>query len=131
SRHKLATFERSDPRHVISYEAVATFDQAKDAFAFTDAAGAPNQNADTQNVHHASELGHRWRKIDFKSDSRRVYKVHRDHRRAKHSDLCFLRDGQQLRRKVKPARHHQAGNLTLTKLAKSLYACFWRQTFEI
>src|SRR6266545_291866 len=39
-RHKLATFERSDSRHVIGYEAVATLDQAKNAFTFADAARA-------------------------------------------------------------------------------------------
>src|SRR6266540_1506445 len=44
-RHELASLKRSDPRHVVGYQAITTLDQPKDAFAFADAARAANQNA--------------------------------------------------------------------------------------
>jgi hypothetical protein len=113
-RHELAPLQRSDPRHVVGYEAIAALDQPKDAFALANAARAANQNADAEDIHHATELGHGRREIDFQRDRRSINELHRDHWRAKHRNLCFPGDSQQLRREVKPARHHQARDLALT-----------------
>ena len=62
-RHELAAFERSDPGHVVGHEAVTALDQPQDAFALADSARTADQNAHTQDVHHAAELRYRRGKI--------------------------------------------------------------------
>src|SRR5438093_491506 len=42
SRHELAPLKHCDPGDVVSYQAVATFDQSKHTLAFSNAAGAAN-----------------------------------------------------------------------------------------
>src|SRR5207244_13016987 len=127
--HYLAPFERRDSGHVISYEAVATLDQSKNAFAFADAAGAANQNPHAQNVHHAAELGDRWRKIDFKSNSRRVDKLHRDHRCPKHGDFLFGCNRKHCRIEMESARDDEAWNFAGTQRPKPPHPDHWSQTF--
>src|SRR4029077_13681416 len=130
-RHQLAPFQRSDPCDVISYEAVAALDQAKDAFAFTDAAGAANQNAHAQNVYHAAELSDRWRKIHFKRDGRRVNKLHCNHRRAEHRDFLFGCNRKHCRIEMESARDNEAWNFAGTQRPKPPHPGFWSQALYI
>src|SRR6266550_4126015 len=51
-RHQLAAFQRSDPGHVISDQAISTLDQLQHALTFSDAAYPADENADAENIHH-------------------------------------------------------------------------------
>src|SRR5262249_44503485 len=122
--HELASFQHRNAGHVVGYKTVTTLDQPQHALAFPDTAYSADQNADAQDVYHAAEFGYRRRKIHFQSDRGSVDELHRDHRRTEHGDFCLASDTQQLRREMKPARHHQAGNPVFAQFAKSLDAQF-------
>ena len=76
---QLGTLYGTEAREVIGDEAVAALDEAKDALAFADAAGAPDEGSNAKDAHHAAVLGCRRRKIGLEQDGGGIDEFHRDH----------------------------------------------------
>ena len=77
--NEIAAVGDADLGHIIGHETVAALQEGEDTFAFADATGSADQDADPLNVYHATVLACCRCKILLEEDGGSIDEPHRDH----------------------------------------------------
>jgi len=123
--------KRADAGDIVSDQAVATLDEGQDALAFTNAAGAADEDADAQDINHAAVLGGDGREVEFQADCRHVHQAHRGQGRLEDGDAFLLGDFQDHAGGIDVTGENETRDAMFEEFTQALAADRIRQRLEI
>src|SRR5580692_11090354 len=111
STNQLSPFYRSEPRHIVTDQAMVAFDQTEHAFALSNSTTPSDQRTDSHDIDHTAVLYASGRKIHFQRNRCRIDESHRNQRGTKQGNTMLSRSFDQTAWYWQIAGHYDAGDV--------------------